>query len=421
MRATIALLLVLLALATFAACSDMSIRRPRCVCIRAPCNCDNEFASDKKIKVDDVLGWVGKGKQVYDIIKGLEDSEADEVEADLKLGKALKSIGKGALKVGKAYVGQKYGIQLSDDVIESDLKLGKALKSIGKGALKVGKAYVNQKYGIPLAESEFKIGKALKSIGKGALKVGKIYANAHGIPLADSEKINFEKVAEIIKKAKSIRDALRKKKTQQVEEESDKKINLDEIFEYVAKGKQIYDIVKSFKKSKNVETESDLKLGKALKSIGKGALKVGKAYVGQKYGIQLSDSGSKLSNSDALNRIRSAGIGISSSGGCHDRNNGRCTSLDQVNSGTIDGITTLKRASGCPITITGGTEVGHAGGAMSHYNGYKVDISLNSCIDGYITRSFANAGRRGDGAQMYRSSAGNVYAKEGNHWDITYL
>ena len=84
-------------------------------------------------------------------------------------------------------------------------------------------------------------------------------------------------------------------------------------------------------------------------------------------------------------------------------------------------IITLKNASGCAITITGGTETGHASGTYSHWNGYKVDISFSSCIDGYITRSFPYIGKRGDGAPMYKSAAGNIYARESNHWDITYF
>ncbi len=58
---------------------------------------------------------------------------------------------------------------------------------------------------------------------------------------------------------------------------------------------------------------------------------------------------------------------------------------------------------------------------MSHWNGYKVDVALNSCIDSYITRTFTNIGRRSDGAAQYRSAAGNIYARESNHWDITYI
>lgn len=51
------------------------------------------------------------------------------------------------------------------------------------------------------------------------------------------------------------------------------------------------------------------------------------------------------------------GIRVSSSGGCSDRYNSRCTSLDSIRENTINGIITFKNANGCPVTITGGTEV----------------------------------------------------------------
>ncbi|CAF4449854.1 unnamed protein product, partial [Rotaria sp. Silwood2] len=43
------------------------------------------------------------------------------------------------------------------------------------------------------------------------------------------------------------------------------------------------------------------------------------------------------------------------------------------------------------------------------------------CINSYITKQFAYIGQRGDGAAQYKASSGNVYAKEGNHWDITFI
>lgn len=133
-------------------------------------------------------------------------------------------------------------------------------------------------------------------------------------------------------------------------------------------------------------------------------------------------SGVKLSDATARSRVNAAGIAVVSSGGCSSRNVSTCTSLEQVNSGTIDGILTLKRASGCSVTITGGTEVGHASGTYSHWNGYKLDISKNTCIGGYITRNFTRISNRGDGAPRYQSAAGNIYADEywANHWDILY-
>jgi len=189
------------------------------------------------------------------------------------------------------------------------------------------------------------------------------------------------------------------------------------VSEIIEKAQAIRDILKR----KETTTNSDIKWGKVFNKVGKTALKVGKVYANL-HGIPLSDaeSGYKMSNADALNRIRGAGISIHSSGGCFTRTNSRCTSLDQVNSGTIDKIITLRQASGCPITITGGTEVGHASGTYSHWNGYKLDITPNSCIDGYIKRSFTYAGVRGDGAPMWKASSGSVYAREGNHWDILY-
>ena len=135
-----------------------------------------------------------------------------------------------------------------------------------------------------------------------------------------------------------------------------------------------------------------------------------------------AQSGSKLSDATARARLRAAGISVSSSGNCSNRNVKSCTSLEKINSGTIDGVITLKRASGCTVTVTGGTEIGHAGGTYSHWNGYKVDISKNSCINNYITGNFSRAGTRGDGAPLYKSGAGNLYANEywANHWDILY-
>ncbi|EAP96940.1 hypothetical protein JNB_20058 [Janibacter sp. HTCC2649] len=128
----------------------------------------------------------------------------------------------------------------------------------------------------------------------------------------------------------------------------------------------------------------------------------------------------KLTPAQATAQLSAAGITWSSSGGCSNRNVSTCTSFDQINSSTISGIVTLKQASGCAINITGGTEVGHASGTYSHWNGYKVDITPYTCISNYITGTFAYAGVRSDGATMYKSGAGNVYARESNHWDILY-
>ena len=133
-------------------------------------------------------------------------------------------------------------------------------------------------------------------------------------------------------------------------------------------------------------------------------------------------SGQKLSQSVASSYVQNAGISVYSSGGCTDASNSRCTSLSNVNCKTIAGILAYKAASKCAITITGGTEVGHStSGTFTHGNGYKLDISLSDCNNKYIQTQFTYSGIRGDGAHLYKSSSGNVYAREGNHWDILFV
>ncbi|KAB8141844.1 hypothetical protein F8S13_17045 [Chloroflexia bacterium SDU3-3] len=131
-------------------------------------------------------------------------------------------------------------------------------------------------------------------------------------------------------------------------------------------------------------------------------------------------SGTKLTHAQATAKLSAAGITWSSSGGCSNRNNATCTSFEQINSGTIDSIIVFKNASGCAVNITGGTETGHASGTYSHWNGYKVDISISTCVNNWITSAYTYIGVRSDGAAMYQSAAGNIYAREGSHWDILY-
>lgn len=106
----------------------------------------------------------------------------------------------------------------------------------------------------------------------------------------------------------------------------------------------------------------------------------------------------KISHATATSMFREVGITWSSSGGCSDRNVSTCTSFDQLNLATAQGAQTLKRASGCALNITGGTETGHASGTYSHWNGYKLDFGKNTCVTNYVKNTFAYIGVRGDGA-----------------------
>lgn len=127
-----------------------------------------------------------------------------------------------------------------------------------------------------------------------------------------------------------------------------------------------------------------------------------------------------MSHALATGWLRSGGVRMKSTGNCSSKQVHHCTSLDSVRTGTIARMIELKRESGCPIMVTGGTEAGHAPGQYSHGNGYKLDISHNSCIDRHITRYHAKAGVRSDGARLYRSGSGTVFADESDHWDILF-
>ncbi|KAF2753065.1 hypothetical protein EJ05DRAFT_533818 [Pseudovirgaria hyperparasitica] len=131
-------------------------------------------------------------------------------------------------------------------------------------------------------------------------------------------------------------------------------------------------------------------------------------------------SGSPLTQAQAEARLQPQGISAISSGGCTDKTNPKCTSYAGILSGTVDGAITLKGACGCDITITGGTETGHAGGTYSHANGYKFDFRKNTALNNYVTQTFTRIADRGDGYPQWKSAAGNIYCDEGNHWDVTY-
>jgi hypothetical protein len=128
----------------------------------------------------------------------------------------------------------------------------------------------------------------------------------------------------------------------------------------------------------------------------------------------------QLSHSHASRWLKEAGLRRQSTGNCTDKRLHHCTSLDSVRTSTVSGLIDLKRRSGCPLTVTGGTEAGHAPGPLSHGAGYKADISPNQCIDRYITKNYDRAGVRSDGSRLYRSSSGTIFADEGDHWDILF-
>ncbi|MEU5510833.1 GH25 family lysozyme [Streptomyces fungicidicus] len=135
-------------------------------------------------------------------------------------------------------------------------------------------------------------------------------------------------------------------------------------------------------------------------------------------------AGGILTHAQALARLRAAGIDVTSSGNCSNRNIRTCTSFDGVRARSIDGIVALRKNSRCPITVTGGTEVGHSTkGSMTHGTGYKIDISPDACVSAYIKAHSNHSYDRGD-ALVRTGTIGGIkaeYAREASHWDIKFF
>jgi peptidoglycan hydrolase-like protein with peptidoglycan-binding domain len=129
----------------------------------------------------------------------------------------------------------------------------------------------------------------------------------------------------------------------------------------------------------------------------------------------------RLTNRQALAQLAAAGI---------KHPVGR-TSLKGVRARTIQGVIALKKASGCTITITGGTESGHSTvGRHSHANGYKLDLRTRdegTCVTKWIKNTQHKGKPRGNDPRWYGNLAGisleYVYETpkgSGVHWDITF-
>ncbi len=160
-------------------------------------------------------------------------------------------------------------------------------------------------------------------------------------------------------------------------------------------------------------------------SFQKGVNLSADGVVGRNTWFQLiSGDTARIRHSSALSQLNGAGISVTSSGVVTaDRTTNPSTSLEQMRQNTVSGLISFKSASGCAVTVTGGTEnYIHSGGTYSHWTGYKIDISYTTCVTNYIQGHFTYAGQRSDGAALYKDSAGNIYANESfaGHWDILY-
>lgn len=121
----------------------------------------------------------------------------------------------------------------------------------------------------------------------------------------------------------------------------------------------------------------------------------------------------RLSDAKARQLLKQNRISVYSSGNCSNRKRANCTSLDTIKAAPVLDAIALKKASGCTVLITAGTEVGHAKGTYSHWNGYKVDINRSACLSKWIPKHYkkvaTNKWQRGN----------TIYWLEGSHWDVT--
>jgi len=147
-------------------------------------------------------------------------------------------------------------------------------------------------------------------------------------------------------------------------------------------------------------------------------------------------AGPSLSESDARSRLLANGITVNAQP--------PQTSLNGIKQATIDEVIRMKKECDawmkkyypnendgvCNVVVTGGTENGpHAAGRCSHGNGYKIDLRLSTRLNEFIEKTYCCKNPRTnqcgvcdvrvvDGALIYKSPNGVIYAKEGNHWDV---
>lgn len=97
--------------------------------------------------------------------------------------------------------------------------------------------------------------------------------------------------------------------------------------------------------------------------------------------IEPAQPGDRYKHSEAEAALKTAGIGITSTGNCSDQTNKNCTSLEGIPKSTIEKVVKLKQSSGCSFSVTGGTEVGH----KSHAPGRPIiDVQNPPCLKSFL-------------------------------------
>ncbi len=141
-------------------------------------------------------------------------------------------------------------------------------------------------------------------------------------------------------------------------------------------------------------------------------------------GNQVHPAATAVNGNEAAVRQQFASAGISiNHPACPSGSNGQgCTNVGGMRQATISQVINLNSAChGCGVTVTGGSEPGHASGQYSHPNGYKVDLRNSSSALNSLLNGLKHTGERGgdSGGPIFKDACGNEYVNESDHWDIT--
>ncbi len=134
------------------------------------------------------------------------------------------------------------------------------------------------------------------------------------------------------------------------------------------------------------------------------------------------ETGPLLTHDAAAQIVTRAGMKIESTGGCSDRLNRNCTSLEGIPTNAINELVKLnqeylKTCAGCVgVTISGGTEVGH----QTHGVGKSiVDISSkNARVNAFIKSQIGESSPKINTWYQDKSKSNNYYFYEGDHWHV---
>lgn len=131
------------------------------------------------------------------------------------------------------------------------------------------------------------------------------------------------------------------------------------------------------------------------------------------------------------NGLQAVGVDVNNTNMCVGTQKTGCTSVDGLNPNTISYIELMRQKYQSTVCTTGGPECRwvlsggseqHTGdGAGTHAGGDKFDIRLSTVKENFVTKSngFTSIGpRSNDGAPQWRDGLGNIWAKEGDHWDV---